>query len=140
MPYQGLVYMHLLVLDGSLVLPSLVRRLAPAGVDVVSAATFDEARQRLEQSPPKAMIVNLTPAELPWHELQNLCQRHSPPIPVLYESCVYTSPDEAGLSSLSNSGRFLEKPYSLDELRHEIERLIGDAAEDTPPEYTGLRH
>ncbi len=122
--------MHLLVLDGSRVLPSLVRRLAPPEVDVQSAATFAEARLRLEQSPPQAMIVNLTPAELPWQELQSLCQGHSPPIPVLYESCVHHSPAEAGLTSLNHSGRFLEKPYSLDELRSEIQRLIEDAAEE----------
>ena len=132
--------MQLLVLDGSLVLPSLVRRLAPRGVAVESAATFDEARLRLKESPPQALIVNLTPAELPWQELQNLCQGHSPPIPVLYESCVHHSPDEAGLNSLNHSGRFLEKPYSLDELRNEIQRLIQDATEERPPEGTGLDH
>ena len=116
--------MHLLVLDGSLVLPSLVRRLAPPGVDVESAATFDEARLRLTQDPPEAMIVNLTPAELPWQELQNLCQDHSPPIPVLYESCVHHSPGEAGLAALATNGHFIEKPYSLPQLRAEIERLV----------------
>lgn len=129
--------MHLLVLDGSRVLPSLVRRLAPPGVDVEFAATFAEARLRLEQSPPQAMIVNLTPAELPWQELQRLCQGHSPPIPVLYESCVHHSPGEAGLESLNHSGRFLEKPYSLDELRSEIQRLIEDAGEGEP---TSVHH
>lgn len=129
--------MHLLVLDGSRVLPSLVRRLAPPEVDVQSAATFAEARLRLEQCPPQAMIVNLTPAELPWQELQSLCQGHSPPIPVLYESCVHHSPGEAGLASLNHSGRFLEKPYSLEALRSEIQRLIEDAADG---EATSLHH
>lgn len=116
--------MQLLVLDGSRVLPALVRRLAPHGVDVECAATFEEARLRLTHRPPQAMIVNLTPAELPWRELQSLCQDHSPPIPVLYESCVHHNPDEAGLASLNSSGHFLEKPYSLPELRVEIERLV----------------
>lgn len=116
--------MQLLVLDGSRVLPSLVKRLAPQGVDVESAATFDEARLRLRQRPPQAMIVNLTPADLPWQELQSLCQGHSPPIPVLYESCVHRSPTEAGLDSLTDHGHFLEKPYSMPELRAEIERLV----------------
>lgn len=126
--------MHLLVLDGSRVLPSLVRRLAPLGVDVESAATFAEARRRLSQRPPQAMIVNLTPADLPWQELQSLCQGHSPPIPVLYESCIYHSPGEAGLASLNHTGRFLEKPYSMEELRGEIERLVRAVAEEGPPE------
>ena len=122
--------MHLLVLDGSRVLPSLVKRLAPSGVDVESAATFEEARRRLQKRPPQAMIVNLTPAELPWQELQSLCQEHSPPIPVLYESCIHHSPDEAGLGSLGGGGRFLEKPYSLGELRQEILRLMAAAESD----------
>lgn len=126
--------MHLLVLDGSLVLPSLVRRLAPPGVDVESAATFDEARLRLASNPPEALIVNLTPAELPWQELQGLCQKHTPPIPVLYESCVHHTPDEAGLTSLNHTGRFLEKPYSMEELRHEIELLIRAASGEDPPD------
>ena len=131
--------MHLLVLDGSTVLPALVRRLAPPGVDVECAATFEEARLRLTERPPEAMIVNLTPAELPWWELQILCQEHCPPIPVLFESCVHHSPDEAGLESLSSSGRFLEKPYSLPQLRAEIERLVEVATgpdrspDSTPP-------
>lgn len=132
--------MQLLVLDGSLVLPSLVRRLAPQGVDVESAATFDEARLRLRQRPPQAMIVNLTPAELPWQELQSLCERHSPPIPVLYESCVHHSPDEAGLALHNPSGRFLEKPYSMEKLRNEIQRLIQDAAEEDPQQQRRLDH
>lgn len=132
--------MHLLVLDGSRVLPSLVKRLAPRGVDVESAATFDEARLRLEHSPPEAVIVNLTPAELPWQELQALCQAHSPPIPVLYESCVHRSPREAGLASLDSMDRFLEKPYSLEELRSEIERLIEGATTRLPPQDTERPH
>ena len=132
--------MHLLVLDGSLVLPSLVRRLAPDGVDVESAATFDEARLRLQQSPPHALIVNLTPARLPWQELQNLCQDHSPPIPVLYESCVHHSPEEAGLTSLNYSGHFLKKPYSLEDLRGEIQRLVKDAAGEDSPQGPALHH
>ena len=127
--------MHLLVLDGSTVLPALVRRLAPQGVDVECAKTFEEARQRLTERPPEAMIVNLTPARLPWRDLQSLCQKHDPPIPVLYESCVHRSPDDAGLSTLNGSGRFLEKPYSLPQLREEIERLVQVATDrDHPPD------
>ena len=126
--------MHLLVLDGSLVLLSLVRRLAPDGVEVESVATFDEALKRLALRPPQALIVNVTPSELPWSELQRLCQKHSPPIPVLYESCIYHSPLEAGLGSLHGTGHFLEKPYSLAQLRSEIERLVGMAATGSPPD------
>lgn len=119
--------MHLLVLDGSRVLLSLVRRLAPDGVEVESVTNFDEALKRFALRPPQAMIVNLTPSDLPWGELQRLCQRHSPPIPVLYESCIYHDPLDAGLGTLEGTGRFLEKPYPLAELRAEIERLVESA-------------
>lgn len=120
--------MHLLVLDGSRVLTSVVRRLAPLGVEVECVATFDDALRRLAVRPPQAMIINLTPADLPWSELQELCQKHSPPIPVLYESCVHSSPVDAGLGALNGSGHFLEKPYALADLRAEIERLVETAA------------
>ena len=124
--------MHLLVLDGSRVLLSLVRRLAPAGVEVESVATFDEALKRLALRPPEALIVDLTPADLPWQELQRLCQKHDPPIPVLYESCVHRNPLDAGLTELSDTGHFLEKPYSVAQLLEEIERLVAEARAGKP--------
>ncbi len=119
---------HLLVLDGSRVLLSIVRRLVPEGVRVESVSTFDEALKRLALDPPDGLIVNLTPSDLPWRELQSLCERHSPPIPVLYESCVHHSPLDAGLASLTHNGHFLEKPFSLPELQAEIARLVAVAA------------
>ncbi len=116
--------MRLLVLDGSRVLHTLVRRLAPSGVDVEEALTFHEAEQTLRERPPDAVIVNLTPAELPWAELKRLCQTHTPPIPVLYESCIHQCPSEAGLGELHPTGEFLTKPYSVSELRRQIDRLV----------------
>ena len=124
--------MHILVLDGSQVLLSLVRRLTPEGVEVESAATFDEALKRFALRPPQALIVNLTPSDLPWEQLQRLCQSHRPPIPVLYESCVYRDPRDAGLETLNGTGNFLEKPYTLAELQGEIERLVRLAEERQP--------
>ena len=50
--------MHLLVLDGSRVLPSLVRRLAPEGVEVESVDTFDDALKRL------ALVIHFSHQEL----------------------------------------------------------------------------
>ena len=126
--------MHLLVLDGSRVLLFVVRRLAPPGVEVESVTTFDDALKRLALKPPDAMIINLTPSDLPWNKLQRLCQKHSPPIPVLYESCIYRSPLEAGLGSLDGTGNFLEKPYSIADLRSEIERLVEMAAAGSRPD------
>lgn len=131
--------MRLLVLDGSRMLPSLVRRLVPPGVTVESAASFAEARERLARRPPQALIVNLTPVELPWRELQRLCEEHIPPIPVLYESCVHASPREVGLESPNGSWRFLSKPYPLASLEAEIARLLEAAGPEGEPGGTVRR-
>jgi len=116
--------MRLLVLDGSRVLPSLVRRLAPAGLEVEEASSFEKAVTTLVADPPDAVIANIGPSELPWQELKDFCQNHKPKIPVLFESCIYQSPYDAGLDDLNHSSFFLNKPYSADELRTAIRLLI----------------
>jgi DNA-binding response OmpR family regulator len=120
--------MRLLVLDGSQVLHSLVRRLAPEGVAVERAPTFDRAIALLVGNPPDAVMVNIGPADLPWQRFQGFCQSHSPKIPVLFESCIYRDAAEAGLDALDPSAQFLAKPYSADLLKAQIERLIDCAA------------
>lgn len=116
--------LRLLVLDGSLVLPSLVRRLVPEGVEIEVADEFDRAIAILTVNPPDAVIANVGPSDLPWQELKTYCQNHTPKIPVLFESCVYPSPDEAGLDSLNHSAYFLAKPYPVDDLKKAIRLLI----------------
>ncbi len=120
--------MRLLVLDGSTVLRRVVERLAPAGVQVESADTFETAYATLRERPPDALIVTLGPSDLPWSEIQRCCLEHEPPIPALFESCVWQDPEEAGLSEISSSSSFLRKPYSTEELRAEIDRLLAVAA------------
>lgn len=119
--------MRLLVLDGSRLLQMVVRHLAPAEVEVEEALSFDQAVDKLRADPPDALIVNVVPVDLNWHDLKAFCESHSPRIPVLFESCVYRSPEEAGLGSLDQSARFLTKPYSVESLREEIERLVASA-------------
>jgi DNA-binding response OmpR family regulator len=127
--------LRLLVLDGSRVLPSLVRRLAPEDVDIEVADEFDRAVAILTADPPDAVIANVGPSDLPWQELKSFCENHSPTIPVLFESCVYPGPNEAGLDSLNNSAYFLAKPYPLDDLRRAIRLLIRWVEKsDRPPE------
>ena len=116
--------LRLLVLDGSLVLRHLVERLVPADVEVESADTFEQANSVLCGHPPDAVIVNLGPSPLPWREIQSCCQEHEPPIPVLFESCVYATPEEAGLDEINGTASFLSKPYPMEKLRAEIERLV----------------
>lgn len=101
----------------------LVSRLAPE-LEIETADSFDEARQALCTHPPQGLIVNLTPSPLPWGDLLQSCREQDPPIPVLFESCVYRSPQEAGIDGLCELGSFLAKPYSLDELRRQIQWLV----------------
>ena len=116
--------LRLLVLDGSHILPSLVRRITPRGTDVVEATSFATAFEMLRLDPPDALIVNVSPVDLPWQQLKTYCQRHDPKIPVLFESCVYSGAAEAGLDDLNHSSCFLAKPYSLDDLRMALRLLI----------------
>jgi len=131
--------LRLLVLDGSRVLPTLVRRLVPDGVEIEVADEFDRAVAILTAHPPDAVIANVGPSDLPWQELKTFCENHSPKIPVLFESCVYTGPDEAGLDSLNHSTCFLAKPYPVDDLRKAIRLLIRWVAKsgDSPDALSG---
>jgi len=116
--------MRLLILDGSRILASLVERLTPEGVQIQEVATFDEAMESLREAPPDAVIANLGPAQLPWREFKMYCRNHKPRIPILFESCVYRSPDEAGVGGLDHSATFLSKPYSLQDLRRQLQHLL----------------
>jgi DNA-binding NtrC family response regulator len=97
---------------------------APEGLRIEEVASFERAVAILAADPPDAVIANVGPAELPWLELKNFCQNHSPQIPVLFESCVYREARDAGLDELNQSAMFLTKPYSLDELRRAIQLLV----------------
>jgi DNA-binding NtrC family response regulator len=118
---------RLLVLDGSRLLQTVVRHLAPTDVEVEEALSFDQAVSRLRADPPDALIVNVIPVDLNWHDLKSFCESHSPRIPVLFESCVYRSPEEAGLGALDDTASFLTKPYHVETLREEIDRLVASA-------------
>ena len=125
--------MRLLVLDGSRVLPSLVRRLADDGLVIEEAQSFEKAVAILAANPPDAVIANVGPADLPWRDLKTFCQNHSPKIPVLFESCVYREARDAGLDDLNHSAMFITKPYSMDELRQAIRLLVWWAKKQPNP-------
>ena len=116
--------MRLLLVDGSPVSTTLVKRLVPAGVEVETVDRFEEACRTLLDRAPAAVIVNLSPSALPWRELQTLCAHRDPPIPVLFESCVFRAPEEAGLAALSDGSGFLRIPCPVEEQREQIQRLV----------------
>jgi CheY-like chemotaxis protein len=120
--------LRILILDGSRVLLELVRRLVPPEVVIESASSFDQALLILLKNPPDAIIANVGPADLRWKRIQDLCHEHSPPIPALFESCVFSSPAEAGFNDLDAWSHFLPKPYHTADLEHELQRLIEAAS------------
>jgi len=105
----------------------VVRHLAPAEVEVEEALSFDQAVGKLRSDPPDALIVNVIPVDLNWHDLKTFCESHSPRIPVLFESCVYRTAEDAGLGPLDDTASFLTKPYHVDTLKEEIIRLLAAA-------------
>ena len=116
--------MRLLVLDGSRVVGHLVRRFVPDDVDVKCVDSFDLVIDELLHHAPDAVIVDVTPAALPWHRVQEICHQHKPPIPVLWESCTCTDPVEAGIGDLNGNSAFLAKPYHASQLQEHIFQLM----------------
>jgi DNA-binding NtrC family response regulator len=116
--------MRLLILDGSRILASLVRRLVPEEIEIEEVATFDEAMTCLREDPPDAVIADLGRADLPWGQLKSYCQEHRPKIPVLFESAIYGTSEEAGIGNLNHSASFLIKPSHLVDLKTQIQRLV----------------
>ena len=119
--------MRVFVLDESQLLAWMVGRLSPPGTEVVGLTSFDDARRALLENPPDAAVVSLTSAHLPWREFRQLCSDCRPPVPILYESCVFSSAEEAGLEPGSDEGRFIQAPASRTNLKEALERLLGDA-------------
>ena len=119
--------MRLLVLDENQLLAWMVERLAPPGTEVVAFTSFDDARRALLENPPDAAVVCVTAAHLPWREFGRLCAGRRPPVPVLFESCVFSSAEEAGLEADSGEVRFLRTPASRGDLKDALARLLKDA-------------
>ena len=119
--------MRLLVLDECQILAWMVERLSPPGTEVVGLTSFDEARRSLLENPPDAAVVSLTSAHLPWRELSKLCVDLRPQVPVLYESCIFSSAEEAGVEASSGDARFLKTPASRADLKNALTGLLDEA-------------
>jgi len=119
--------LRVFVLDESQLLAWMVGRLSPPGTEVVGLTSFDDARRALLENPPDAAVVSLTSRHLPWREFRQLCADCRPPVPILYESCVFSSAEEAGVESDSGHTRFLTAPASRTNLKEALEQLLDDA-------------
>lgn len=126
--------MRLLVLDQSRILPWLVRHELPSEVEVEAVFSFEEAERALREEPLDAAVVSLPPAHLPWHSFQHLCASRQPPVPVLYESCVFDCACEAGLEPGDGYVEFLPKPAPRAELRAALARLLAEADRARAPQ------
>ena len=119
--------MRLLVVDSNPLLGWQLRHELPVGTAVELVGDFEAAEQRVRDDPPDAAVVSLPPAALPWREFQHLCATRTPPVPVLYESCVYGCPSAAGLDEGDGYAAFLPKPASRQELARALDSLLAAA-------------
>ena len=119
--------MRLLVLDQSLILQWLVRHEFPDGVEILSAQDLHQAEELLAAETPDAAVVSLPPAQIPWREFQHRCASHSPPIPVLYETCLDIDARAIGLDPADGYAAFLRKPAARRELHAALETLLAMA-------------
>jgi DNA-binding response OmpR family regulator len=125
--------LRLLVVDSNQLLGWQLRHELPPGVELDVVADLGEAERRLRDDPPDAAVVSLPPAELPWREFQHLCATRTPPVPVLYESCVFRCSTAAGLDERDGYAAFLAKPASRRELARELDLLLSAASAGRAP-------
>lgn len=116
--------MRLLVVDSNQLLGWQIRHQVPGDVALDVVSDLAAAVRRLRDDPPDAAVVSLPPAELPWRDFQHLCATRTPPVPVLYESCVHRCPGAAGIDADDGYAAFLAKPASREELAKALEALF----------------
>lgn len=116
--------MRLLVVDSNHLLGWQIRHQVPSDVALDVVSDLATAERRLRDDPPDAAVVSLPPAELPWRDFQHLCATRTPPVPVLYESCVHRCPGAAGIDADDGYAAFLAKPASREELANALEALF----------------
>lgn len=114
---------RVLVVDGSELMGWLVQHLVPRHVEVVRAATFSEANSVLSHDPPGAAIFNITPSNLNWQQLVEICCRQDPPVPFLF--CSTLSPaEESEIELPCLRDHVFDKPMRISELRLSLNELL----------------
>lgn len=127
---------RVLVVDGSELMGWLVQHLVPRYVEVVRASTFNEATSLLADDPPGAAIFNLTPSNLNWDQLVEICCRHDPPVPFLF--CSTMTPAEENEVKLPCMEEFVfNKPMRLSDLRLSLTELLAKVELPHPPPAHG---
>jgi DNA-binding response OmpR family regulator len=121
--------LRLFVLDENQLLAWMVEHLSPPGTEVVGLTSFDDARRALLENPPDAAVVSITSEHLPWREFRELCASRKPPVPVLYESRIFSSAEEAGLEPDRSHVLFLRTPVPIAEFEEALTGLLDAARE-----------
>jgi len=119
--------LRLLVVDSNQLLGWQLRHELPPEIELEVVGDFSAAERHLREAAPDAAVVSLPPAELPWRLFQRLCAAHRPPVPVLYESCLFASAEAAGLDSEDGYAAFLPKPATRSALSRALAELLSAA-------------
>src|SRR5436190_21982012 len=99
----------------------MVEHTVSAGTVVDAVHTVEEAERAVRERRPDAAVVSVPHGNLPWSRFQHLCATQRPPVPVLYESCVVSSPRDAGIDPEDGVCRFLRSPARREELARALD-------------------
>lgn len=119
--------MRLLVLDSSGILPWRIRHALGETHEVIATGCLEEAIELAQSRGPDAAVASVPHASLPWSSFHEQCSAASPPIPVLYESCL---PGGLAALGIAPTGRetlcasLLDKPASQRDLAQALEDLL----------------
>ncbi|HQQ76148.1 MAG TPA: hypothetical protein PLB01_02245 [Thermoanaerobaculia bacterium] len=119
--------LRIFVLDESRITALMVERVAPHGTVVAAFTSLAEAACAFSAAPPDAAVVSLTGPHAPWREFRDLCASRRPLVPILYESCLYASAEEAGLEPTSRPVLFLHTPAPFAEFQRAVAELLAAA-------------
>jgi hypothetical protein len=125
---------RLLVVDPSGILAWLVEHAVSPAVEVEAVTSLEEAERVVRERPPEGAVVSMSHAELPWARFQHLCASSHPPIPVLYESCVFACARDAGIDPDDGVAMFLRKPVPFATLHAALVELLAHRGAPLPRE------
>ena len=113
----------LIVDDDDALLHSMRRMLERSGYVVLEAGNIPEARATIDVATPDLVIMDLVLPGMEGREGANLIAAHCPGVRVLFISG-FTSQESIRMGHLGSGEAFLRKPFSVDELLGEVERLL----------------
>lgn len=119
----------LVVDDEPDIVRAVVRILSSRGHEMTTARDGQEALERIAQSPPDLVILDL---DLPRIDGFEVCRRIKSDeatrhIPVVMMTAAYASPDHAHQGTRLGADEYIVKPFMKQILVHNVERLLPDA-------------